>query len=266
MKPGAADLDRRITELLADPAHAGHPLREALEALWRHTADQMTRIQRITQLSDAYQSMAHERELGLCDQFDRQLRRLTRIARISDHYQNMMRDLNTALAETSSRDPLTGLLNRRALMDMIKQEVERAARSGESFVVAMLDVDHFKAVNDRYGHETGDRALVELAGVLGESLREYDMCGRWGGEEFLVMLPNTQPEAAQGVMDRLVGAVRGLAVASGENDVLRLTVSIGMAHHQLGETFSETLSRADQALYLAKQDGRDRVALGFPKR
>src|SRR5690606_4896406 len=140
--------------------------------------------------------------------------------RISDHYQNMMRDLNTALAETSSRDPLTGLLNRRALMDMIKQEVERAARSGASFVVAMLDVDHFKAVNDRYGHETGDRALVELAGVLGESLREYDMCGRWGGEEFLVMLPNTQPEAAQGVMDRLVGAVRGLAVASGENDVL----------------------------------------------
>jgi len=266
MKPGAAELDRRIAELLADPTHAGHPLRDALEALWRHTADQMARIERVTQLSDAYQSMAHERELGLCDQFDRQLRRLTRIARISDHYQNMMRDLNTALAETSSRDPLTGLLNRRALMDMIKKEVERAARSGESFVVAMLDVDHFKAVNGRYGHETGDRALVELAGVLGESLREYDMCGRWGGEEFLVMLPNTQPEAAQGVMDRLVGAVRGLVVAAGENDVLRLTVSIGMAHHQLGETFSETLSRADQALYLAKQDGRDRVALGFPKR
>lgn len=266
MKPGAAELDRRIAQLLADPTHAGHPLREALEALWRHTADQMARIERVTQLSDAYQSMAHERELGLCDQFDRQLRRLTRIARISDHYQNMMRDLNTALAETSSRDPLTGLLNRRALMDMIKKEVERAARSGESFVVAMLDVDHFKAVNDRYGHETGDRALVELAGVLGESLREYDMCGRWGGEEFLVMLPNTQPEAAQSVMDRLVSAVRGLAVAAGDNDVLRLTVSIGMAQHQLGETFSETLSRADQALYLAKQDGRDRVALGFPKR
>lgn len=266
MKPGAAELDRRITELLADPSYAGHPLREALEALWRHTAEQMARIERVTQLSDAFQSMAHERELGLCDQFDRQLRRLTRIARISDHYQNMMRDLNAALEETSSRDPLTGLLNRRALMDMIKQEVERASRSGESFIVAMLDVDHFKAVNDRYGHETGDRALVELAGVLRQSLRGGDLCGRWGGEEFLVMLPNTQPDAAQGVMDRLVGAVRGLAIAVSENDVLRLTVSIGMAQHQLGETFSETLSRADQALYLAKQDGRDRVALGFSKR
>ncbi|KRC84871.1 diguanylate cyclase [Achromobacter sp. Root83] len=265
MKPGAAELDQRIAELLADPAYAGHPLREALEALWRHTGEQMTRIQRVTQLSDAYQTMAHERELGLCDQFDRQLRRLTRIARISDHYQNMMRDLNRALEETSSRDPLTGLLNRRALMEMIKQEVQRASRSGDSFVVAMLDVDHFKAVNDRHGHETGDRALVELAGVLVESLRDYDLCGRWGGEEFLVLLPNTQPDAAQAVMDRLVGDVRGLAVAAG-GDVLRLTVSIGMAYHHLGETFSETLSRADQALYLAKQDGRDRVALGFPKR
>jgi len=265
MKPGAAELDRRIVALLADPAYTGHPLREALESLWQHTAEQMARIERVTQLSDAYQTMAHERELGLYDKFDRQLRRLTRIARISDHYQSMMRDLNVALEETSNRDPLTSLLNRRALMEMIKQEVGRVARSGESFVVAMLDVDHFKAVNDRFGHEAGDRALVELAGVLVKSLREYDLCGRWGGEEFLVLLPNTRPEAAQGVMDRLVGAVRGLAVEAGD-EVLRLTVSIGMAHHQLGETFSETLSRADQALYLAKQDGRDRVALGFPKR
>jgi diguanylate cyclase (GGDEF)-like protein len=265
MKSDAAELDQRIAALLADPAYAGHPLREALDAIWRHTADQMARIERVTQLSDAYQSMAHERELGLYDRFDRQLRRLTRIARISDHYQSMMRDLNVALLETSNRDPLTGLLNRRALMEMIKQEVQRASRGGESFVVAMLDVDHFKAVNDRYGHETGDRALVELAGVLGKNLREYDLCGRWGGEEFLVLLPNTQSEAAQRVMDRLVGAVRSLTIAAGDG-VLRLTVSIGMAYHQLGETFSETLSRADQALYLAKQDGRDRVALGFPKR
>ena len=221
MKPGNAELDERIAALLADPAYAGHPLREALQDLWRHTAEQMSRIERITHLSDAYQSMAHQREMGLCEQFDRQLRRLARIARISDHYQNMMRDLNATLEETSRRDPLTGLLNR--------------------------------------------RALVELAGAMRHSVREYDLCGRWGGEEFLVLLPATPPETAQGVMDRLVGAVRALAIDVGA-DVLRLTVSIGMAYHQLGETFSETLSRADQALYLAKQDGRDRVALGFPRR
>ena len=134
MKAGNADLDQRIAELLADPAHAGHPLREALEALWRHTADQMARIERVTQLSDAYQTMAHEREIGLCDRFDRQLRRLTRIARISDHYQSMMRDLNAARGNVQPR-PLTGLLNRRALMETIKQEVQRvgAAASPSSW-------------------------------------------------------------------------------------------------------------------------------------
>ena len=147
-------------------------------------------------------------------------------------------------------------------METIKQEVQRVARGGQPFVVGMLDVDHFKAVNDRYGHEAGDRALVELARVRRHGLREYDLCGRWGGEEFLVLLPNTGPEAAQAVMDRLVGEVRAMVIDVG-GEALRLTVSIGMSCHQLGETFSETLSRADQALYLAKQDGRDRVALGY---
>ena len=136
-------------------------------------------------------------------------------------------------------------------METIKQEVQRVARGGQPFVVGMLDVDHFKAVNDRYGHEAGDRALVELARVLRHGLREYDLCGRWGGEEFLVLLPNTGPEAAQAVMDRLVGEVRAMVIDVG-GEALRLTVSIGMSCHQLGETFSETLSRADQALYLAK--------------
>jgi len=257
MKPGAAELDRRITELLADPAHVGHPLREALEALWLHTAEQMARIERVTQLSDAYQSMAHERELGLCDQFDRQLRRLARIARISDHYQSMMRDLNAALEETSSRDPLTSLLNRRALMEMIKQEVERASRSGESFVVAMLDVDHFKKVNDRFGHETGDRALVELAGVLVKSLREYDLCGRWGGEEFLILMPESNAEMACTVMRRLGESIAALGVRVND-DLLGVTASMGIAELRPDETYSSTINRADIALLKAKRSGRNR--------
>ena len=123
-------------------------------------------------------------------------------------------------------------------METIKQEVQRVARGGQPFVVGMLDVDHFKAVNDRYGHEAGDRALVELARVLRHGLREYDLCGRWGGEEFLVLLPNTGPEAAQAVMDRLVGEVRAMVIDVG-GEALRLTVSIGMSCHQLGETFQK---------------------------
>ncbi|ANY14836.1 biofilm regulation diguanylate cyclase SiaD [Bordetella pseudohinzii] len=260
-----SDLDRQIADLLADPAYEGHPLRTALETLWLQANEHMARIERITQISDAYQSMALRREQGLYERFDRQLQRLARIARISDHYQNMMRDLNRTLEETSRRDPLTGLLNRRALMDIIRLEVQRSDASGKAFLVAMLDVDHFKSVNDRHGHETGDRVLVELAGVLQQSMRASDHCGRWGGEEFLLLLPDTDLAAGQLAMDRVVGAVRALSIAVG-GEALRLTVSVGMADHLVGETLSDTLSRADQALYLAKHDGRDRVALpGVPR-
>ncbi|AHV92223.1 diguanylate cyclase domain protein [Bordetella holmesii 30539] len=260
MMAAKSDLDRQIADLLADPAYEGHPLRVALEALWKQANEHMVRIERVTQISDAYQSMALQREQGLYERFDRQLQRLARIARISDHYQSMMRDLNHTLEETSRRDPLTGLFNRRALMDIIRTAVERSDASGRTFVIAMLDVDHFKSVNDRFGHETGDRVLVELAGVLQQSMRDSDHCGRWGGEEFLLLLPDTDLAAAQLAMDRVVGAVRALSIGV-SGDVLRLTVSIGMADHQMGESLSETLSRADQALYLAKHDGRDRVAL-----
>ena len=126
-------------------------------------------------------------------------------------------------------------------METIKQEVQRVARGGQPFVVGMLDVDHFKAVNDRYGHEAGDRALVELARVLRHGLREYDLCGRWGGE-FLVLLPNTGPEAAQAVMDRLVGEVRAMVIDVG-GEALRLTVSIGMSCHQLERPFRNAQPR-----------------------
>lgn len=256
-KPG---LDRRIADLLADPAYDGHPLREALSDLWSQTNEHMARIERVTQLSDAYQSMALQREQGLYERFDRQLRRLARIARISDHYQSMMRDLNRTLEETSRRDPLTGLLNRRALMDILRVQVQRSANNGRAFVVAMLDVDHFKSVNDRFGHDSGDRVLVELAGVLLDNMRATDQCGRWGGEEFLIMLPDTDLTDGQSALDRVVSGVRALPIMVGE-EPLRLTVSVGMADHQVGETLSDTLSRADQALYLAKHEGRDRVAL-----
>ncbi|EWM47187.1 diguanylate cyclase domain protein [Bordetella holmesii 35009] len=164
-----SDLDRQIADLLADPAYEGHPLRVALEALWKQANEHMVRIERVTQISDAYQSMALQREQGLYERFDRQLQRLARIARISDHYQSMMRDLNHTLEETSRRDPLTGLFNRRALMDIIRTAVERSDASGRTFVIAMLDVDHFKSVNDRFGHETGDRVLVELAGFCSKA-------------------------------------------------------------------------------------------------
>lgn len=259
MKRSHADLEQRIAQLLADPAHAGHPLRDALDELWRHTHDQLSRIERITHLSDGFQSMAREREQDITTRFDRELRRLKRIVRISDHYQDVMRDLNTALKEASSRDVLTSLLNRRALMEGLKEETERARRHGRRYVLAMLDVDHFKQINDCYGHEAGDRTLLALAELLRQRMRQYDLCGRWGGDEFLLLLPEAGFEGAVSMLDRIVHHVRALRIPAGTGQ-LTFTVSVGVAQYSPGEKHSETLARADQALYQAKQEGRDRVA------
>jgi len=259
MKRSHADLEQRVAQLLADPAHDGHPLREALDELWRHTSEQLARIERITHLSDGFQSMAREREQDISTRFDRELRRLKRIVRISDHYQNVMRELNTALKEASRRDPLTALLNRRALIEGLKEETERARRHGRRFVVAMLDVDHFKQINDRYGHEVGDRTLLALAELLHKRLRQYDLCGRWGGDEFLLLLPEAGLDGAGLMLERVVQHVRALRIPAGSQQ-LPLTVSVGMAQYHMGEKYSETLARADLALYQAKQGGRDRVA------
>jgi len=259
MKRRHADLQQHIAQLLAEPAYAGHPLRDALESLWQHTHDQLSRIERITHLSDGFQSMAREREQDISARFDRELRRLERIVRISDHYQDVMRDLNTALKEASSRDALTSLLNRRALMEGLKEETERARRHGRSYVLAMLDVDHFKQINDCYGHDAGDRTLLALADLLRQRMRQYDWCGRWGGDEFLLLLPEADIVGAVSMLERIVQHVHALRIPAG-TEQLAFTVSVGLAQYMPGEKHSETLARADQALYQAKQDGRDRVA------
>lgn len=264
MRKRYQDLDARIRLLLDDPGHAGHPLREALADLWQHTNEQLERLERISYLSDAFQSMARVRELSLVDRYDRELRRLSKIVRISDGYQDMMREVNASLKESSSRDPLTNLLNRRALMERLKELAEQSSDEEGGFVVAMLDVDHFKRINDRYGHEAGDRALVALADIMRTSVRETDSVARWGGEEFLVLLPEVRLVEGEDIIDRMLECIRGTSIPMGEES-LTLTVSVGMAQHQPGESVSAVLSRADRALYLAKTAGRDRVALETPK-
>ncbi|MFC4278939.1 biofilm regulation diguanylate cyclase SiaD [Achromobacter aloeverae] len=260
MKKRYQDLERRIQILLADPAYEEHPLREALADLWQHTNDQLDRLERISYLSDAFQSMARQRERGLVDRFDRELRRLAKIVRISDGYQELMRDMNASLKESSSRDPLTNLLNRRALMERLKDLADPSSEYDGGFVVAMLDVDHFKRINDRYGHEAGDRALIELAEIMRTSVRDTDDVARWGGEEFLVLLPGVKLSEGEAIIDRMLDAVRRKKLDM-DGEALTLTVSVGMARYQQGENISTVLSRADRALYLAKQAGRDRVAL-----
>ena len=163
----------------------------------------------------------------------------------------------------SHRDGLTGLLNRRAMQEALDAQMQRGRRSGEAFVLMMLDADHFKAINDQHGHAVGDLVLKHLSTLLHSGMREVDRLARFGGEEFLVLLPGVTLTDAIPVAERLRALVAGTPLAdSGMPITVSVSVSIGIAEWGgVHEDLSRLLVRADAALYQAKQRGRDRVAL-----
>ncbi len=167
------------------------------------------------------------------------------------------------LCELSSRDPLTGLANRRQFELTLASEIDRVARAGEPALVLMIDIDHFKRVNDAHGHPAGDLVLKAVAHALAECIRPMDTVARFGGEEFAMILPNCQPSFGQAVAERIRSHVGGasIPVAFGEN--VSVTVSIGGAFAPQWVRSSALLwvERADQQLYLAKSQGRNRVCL-----
>ncbi|MCL6525488.1 MAG: GGDEF domain-containing protein [Thermaceae bacterium] len=161
------------------------------------------------------------------------------------------------LKRLAHSDPLTGLANRRRAEELIALELIRSTRYGQPFSVLVLDLDHFKQVNDRYGHAVGDQVLREVGFRLSKALRESDVLARWGGEEFLVFAPNTDLQQAQALAERLSQALSSKALW---ND-LAVSASIGVATAQPGDTVEELVSRADRAMYEAKAQGRNRIAL-----
>ena len=165
------------------------------------------------------------------------------------------------MRELVIRDALTGLFNRKHMQDLLRQECERFARSGQGFCVALIDLDHFKRVNDVYGHQMGDEVLAGVARAAQGALRENDVICRWGGEEFLVLLRDNDP-AHQGLqaMARLRRQVTELRPAS-TAPTLSVTFSAGLAVSQPGEAIVQMLERADRALYAAKSGGRNQDAL-----
>ena len=186
-----------------------------------------------------------------------------RIQRIRAKLQQQREALAQALEvnrELATRDELTGLINRRAMLDLMALEHRRSLRSGRPLLLAQLDIDHFKPINDQHGHTTGDRALQAFAGTVRASLRDSDVLARWGGEEFVLMLTDTSADQARGLLERIRQAVQALEIAHSAGS-LQLTVSIGLAQHLPGDTVEHTLERADQALYRAKALGRNRVVV-----
>ncbi len=161
------------------------------------------------------------------------------------------------------RDALTGLLNHSQLLEGLENELHRASRSGSPLAFVMLDIDHFKQVNDTYGHLTGDRVLTGLARLLRDRLRRSDLIGRYGGEEFGVVLPNTDKDAALALMERIRGAISQIIQRSGETE-FTVTVSCGFAMYPEFSTALSMTYAADKALYAAKEGGRNRTVVADP--
>ncbi|HEY9107063.1 MAG TPA: diguanylate cyclase [Roseateles sp.] len=185
-----------------------------------------------------------------------------RLSRIRRRLAEQREELARALAQLqaiATRDDLTGLPNRRQMQALMDQELLRSLRHGHGFCVALLDLDHFKRVNDRHGHAAGDLVLRAFAQASQAALRATDVIARWGGEEFLVLLPDTAMPMALVGMERLRQRVADMAVDVGDGVRVSVTVSIGLTEHHADDTLAQTLARADQLLYQAKAEGRDRI-------
>ena len=162
------------------------------------------------------------------------------------------------LVQQAMHDPLTGIFNRRHVEDVLRKEVDRAERHARPLAVAMMDADHFKSINDTYGHQTGDEVLREISERCRKMLRSNDVLGRYGGEEFVIVFPETNIGEAAIVAERLRAAVAENPIQVGDN-TLAATVSIGLAAFAPGQDLEKLFERADSALYAAKQDGRNLV-------
>jgi diguanylate cyclase len=185
-----------------------------------------------------------------------------KLSRIRRRLAQQREELARALAQLqaiATRDELTGLPNRRQMQALMDQELLRALRHHHDFCIAVIDLDHFKQVNDEHGHAAGDAVLRAFAGAAQAAMRATDVMARWGGEEFVVLLPDTAMPPALGGMERLRQQIAGLSIDLGDGRQSSVTVSIGLTGHRRGDSLAQTLERADRLLYRAKAEGRNRI-------
>jgi diguanylate cyclase (GGDEF)-like protein len=189
---------------------------------------------------------------------------------IEIYHRTEVQDLETSVHDLLSerenltnqvqRDALTQLASRQYLLDVLTQEMDQAAGMSSDLTVAMADLDHFKEINDTLGHLVGDRVLKEVAHRIATSVRDKDLIGRYGGEEFLLIFPETSLQVAQQVAERIRQHIAGTPIHLQEHSI-PITISIGLTHFNSDDTLESLLQRADSAMYAAKQAGRDCVAI-----
>lgn len=175
--------------------------------------------------------------------------------------QDDLKRTNELLLEISNTDPLTGLYNRRYLMENLDKEFQRIRRKDGTLALIILDLDHFKSINDTYGHQQGDEVLVEVAKLMQGYLRSYDIAARYGGEEFIAVLPESSKAEAMQAAERLRAAVEALGFAGNAGQHIVVTISIGVSVFPSPKVdcIDSLIRQADEALYRAKRNGRNRV-------
>jgi diguanylate cyclase (GGDEF)-like protein len=186
------------------------------------------------------------------------------LSRLREKLRRQKADLTDALTriqDLATRDELTGLANRRHLQQLVELERQRGMRSGLPFCLAVIDIDHFKRINDSHGHPAGDRVLRNFAREALATIRGSDVLGRWGGEEFLLMMPNTRVNLARLGVERLRLRAESMRIDL-DGQMLSFTLSAGVVEHLAGESIADAIARADRALYAAKQQGRNRTVVG----
>jgi two-component system, cell cycle response regulator len=190
-------------------------------------------------------------------ELEARVRSMLRIKRLQDELELKNRELE----RLSISDGLTGLFNHRHIHDLLAEEYERVERTNDCMSVAMFDLDRFKSVNDTYGHQAGDKVLVALADILRDTARDIDRLGRYGGEEFIALLPETCIDDAAVFVERVRREVSRHHFDIGRDEPLHMTISAGVATypHDLVDSVETLVKLADQALYAAKAGGRDRI-------
>lgn len=216
----------RFEQLIADERFKDNPL-----------------LPELHQLHDLYRTLAQRTE---------------RLAQEKSHLETQLTNMNRSLELATRIDAMTGLANRRAIMEKIDQEFSRAQRHQRAASIVLADLDHYKKINDTYGYNTGDDVLVEVARVLRGCVRSEDICARWGGEEFLILLPETPLDGALAVANKIRESI-AMTVFSANRSGINLTVSLGVCEYQPDQNIFEAIKRAELALHQAKQGGKNRA-------
>lgn len=180
------------------------------------------------------------------------------VAYLAHYYAKVARDAESRLEQLASTDTLTGLYNRRQILDIFAQELVKLRRSHRPLSIIMIDIDNFKSLNDQFGHECGDDALKAIADCFRQTLRSQDHLARWGGEEFLLLLPETNLAGAQILAEKVREAV-GLVPVVAHNQTIHITVTAAVGELDPEEDFSSCLSRVDHGLLAGKRAGKNRV-------